>query len=85
MITAGVDARVVDAKRAALAKVRTFDAFTSDNDSHGKHDFGSFDLAGQDFIFKIDYDALDKEHGSEDPSNPAMTVRVLTIILAEEY
>ncbi len=85
MMTAGVDALAAEVKTTALAKVQTFDAFTKDNDPYGEHDFGSFELAGEKFFFKIDYYAPDMEHGSEDPSDPSTTVRVLTIMLAEEY
>ena len=41
VITAGVEALPSDQRRAILAKVRAFDAFTEDNDPHGEHDFGS--------------------------------------------
>ena len=55
------------------------------NDPHGEHDFGSFALAGRKFFWKIDaYDA-DMQFGSEDPTDPEKTTRVLTIMLAEEY
>jgi len=66
-------------------KVETFDAFTPDNDPHGEHDFGAFEHNGQKIFWKIDSYAPDMEHGSEDPSDPAQTVRVLTIMLASEY
>ena len=69
----------------AVAAVRAFNDFTPDNDPHGEHDFGSFELVGRKFFWKIDaYDA-NMEFGSEDPADPARTVRVLTIMLAEEY
>src|SRR5271170_2632658 len=38
----------------ALAAVRTFDAFTPDNDPHEEHDFGSFTLDGRKLFWKID-------------------------------
>jgi hypothetical protein len=68
-----------------LARVRSFDAFTNDNDPYGEHDFGSFELAGQTYFFKVDYYALDMDGGSEDPADPAKTTRVLTIMRADEY
>ncbi len=46
MLTAGVSALSSDVRAMAIRKVATFDAFDADNDSHGEHDFGSFDLAG---------------------------------------
>lgn len=84
-LTRGVANLPSDVQAMALRRVATFDAFTSDNDPQGEHDFGSFDLAGRKLFFKIDYYAPDREHGSEDPSDPDRTVRVLTIMLAEEY
>jgi Protein of unknown function (DUF3768) len=36
------------------AEVANFDAFTEDNDPHGEHDFGAFDMAGEKIFWKID-------------------------------
>jgi hypothetical protein len=72
------------AEHAAEA-VRTFEAFNSDNDPHGEHDFGSFDLNGERVLWKIDYYNLTLDGGSPDPADEAVTVRVLTIMLALEY
>jgi hypothetical protein len=55
------------------------------NDPHGEHDFGSFEVAGRKFFFKIDYFDAAMEFGSEDPADSAKTTRVPTIMLAEEY
>ena len=69
----------------AIRKVATFDDFTADNDPHGEHDFGSFDLAGDKFFWKIDYYDPTLEFGSDDPADPTKTTRVLTLMLAAEY
>ncbi len=66
-------------------KVELFDAFTADNDPHQERDFGSFDHAGQTIFWKIDYYDPTLTCGSEDPSDPRQTVRVLTVMLAAEY
>ena len=85
LMTAGVDALPSDVKAMVIRTVATFSDFTADNDPHGEHDFGSFELEGRKFFFKIDYYALDLVHGSEDPADASKTTRVLTIMLAEEY
>ena len=36
-------------------QVRTFDAFTPDNDPYQEHDFGAFDESGIRMFWKIDY------------------------------
>lgn len=85
--TAGVAALPPQLLAAIVAKVQTFDAFTEDNDPHGEHDFGAFEVAGAGRIFwKIDYYADgDMEAGSEDPADVAQCFRVLTVMLASEY
>ena len=85
MLTAGVDALSDEMKATVLSKVRTFTDFNADNDPHHEHDFGSFELAGVTYFFKLDYYAPDMEGGSEDPADPAKTTRVLTIMRADEY
>ena len=85
MLTAGIDALPLEVKMPVIGRVMTFSEFTSDNDPHGEHDFGSFELAGHKFFFKIDYYDPRLEFGSDDPADPAKTTRVLTIMLASEY
>lgn len=85
VITSGV-ASLPDGQRAAvLMAVHTFTDFSPDNDPRGEHDFGTFEVAGQRFFFKIDYYDTTMEAGSEDPADPEKTLRVLTIMLASEY
>ncbi len=69
----------------AVGAVQGFAGFDGDNDPHGEHDFGSVDVCGTKLFWKIDYYDLDLEFGSEDPADTAITTRVLTIRLAEEY
>jgi len=85
MMTAGVQALGRDMVAVALTRTQVFDEFTADNDPHGEHDFGKFELDGTEFFFKIDYYDERMEGGSEDPSDPAKTTRVLTLMLASEY
>jgi len=68
-----------------LEAVRTFNNFTRANDPHGEHDFGSIDLNSERYFFKIDYYDLSPAMGSPNPANPAVTGRVMTIMLADEY
>jgi hypothetical protein len=56
-----------------------------ENDPWGEHDLGSLDHQGDRYFWKIDYYALDNETLSPDPSNPAVTRRILTVMRADEY
>ena len=68
-----------------LRAVQAFNTFTPDNDPYGEHDFGRVEV-GDCFVFwKIDYYDETLRYSSEDPADPALTVRVLTIMLTEEY
>jgi len=68
-----------------LDRVRRFDTFTPDNDPYGEHDFGAFDHRGQRFFWKIDYYDKGMQFASPDASDPDVTTRVLTMMLADEY
>jgi hypothetical protein len=85
MITAGVEAMPLDQRRSLLQRIRSFSDFSEDNDPHNEHDFGAIDEAGVRFFFKIDYYDRKTEYGSPDPADPAVTMRVMTIMLASEY
>ena len=85
LLTPGISALPQADQIAVLAKVASFDDFSEDNDPHGEHDFGAFDHVGDRIFWKIDYYGLTMDCGSEDPSDPAQTTRVLTVMLAEEY
>jgi hypothetical protein len=85
LMTSGIQALGSEQIAGLLMKLRTFDAFDEGNDPHGEHDFGSFEHARERIFWKLDYYDPTLSHGSEDPADPSKTVRVLTIMLAEEY
>lgn len=81
--------------------IETFDAFTDDNDPYGERDFGmiyqlcdgswtterprSQEDERERVFWKLDYYDRKMEFASEDAANPAITRRVLTIMLSDEY
>src|SRR3954468_9538742 len=85
LLTAGVNALPSDVKAMLIQRVVTFSDFNEENDPHQEHDFGNFSLAGRKFFWKIDAYDSEMQFGSEDPSDPSKTTRVLTIMLVEEY
>ena len=75
----------VNATDMILTMVRRYTAFTPDNDPYGEHDFGSFRYADETIFWKFDYYNLDYTMHSPDAADPAVTARVLTILLGSEY
>lgn len=62
-----------------------YDDFSADNDPYGEHDFGALTFQGEKVFWKIDYYDATLAAGSPDPADPEVTMRVLTIMLANEY
>ena len=85
MMTSGVQALAPEKQLQLIRLVQGFDQFTPDNDPYKEHDFGRVSMDGRDYFWKIDYYDTDLRYGSLDPSDPAVTTRVLTIMLADEY
>ena len=85
LLTQGVDALSTAEKTQLLTAVMAFSAFTGDNDPWDEHDFGAIDQNGTRYFWKIDYYDSCGQCGSEDPTDPAKTLRVLTIMRADEY
>ena len=83
MLTPGVQS--LDGIAELLEQVQRFDSFSADNDPYGEHDFGCLRFAGQTVFWKFDYFDADLQMASPDASDPTVTIRVLTIMLAEEY
>ena len=70
---------------ALLGEVRSFSEFEPGNDPHEEHDFGAVEILGDRFFWKIDYYDRSFDYGSPNPADPAVTVRVMTIMRADEY
>jgi Protein of unknown function (DUF3768) len=85
VITPGVAALGLDAVERIVKTIAVFDDFCHANDPHEEHDFGSFAVEGRTIYFKIDYYDRSLSMHSPDPTDPAVTQRVITIMLAEEY
>ena len=85
LMTAGIAALPYADQAVILVKVMEHDSFPEGDDPYGEHDFGALDHAGQRIFWKIDTYDPTEEFGSEDPTDPSKTVRVLTVMLADEY
>jgi hypothetical protein len=83
LVTPGVLA--LNANDMILAMVRRYSAFTPDNDPYDEHDFGSFRFRHETIFWKFDYYYLDLTMHSPDAADPAVTARVLTVMLGSEY
>jgi Protein of unknown function (DUF3768) len=85
VMTPGIAALGQEAVDRIVKTIAVFDDFCHANDPHQEHDFGSFDADGHKIFFKIDYFDQNLTYHSPDPSDPTVTRRVITIMLAEEY
>ena len=85
MMTPGIAALGPEIVERVVKAITVFDDFCNENDPYTEHDFGALDVEGNRVFFKIDYyDRAFRNH-SPDPSNPAVTERVITLMLGEEY
>ena len=85
ILTAGINALPADDVAEILSRVRSFNDFTTANDPYSERDFGSLDYKRQRIFWKIDYYDRNLRYLSEDPADASKTIRVMTIMLAEEY
>ncbi|MEG2313614.1 DUF3768 domain-containing protein [Brevundimonas sp.] len=69
---------------AALGAVKHFNKFNELNDPYGEHDFGVVHIEQDKVFWKIDY--YDQSlTAAADPASETDCVRVLTLMLPEEY
>jgi hypothetical protein len=85
VMTVGVAALGAEAVARIVKTIAVYDDFCHANDPYEEHDFGSFEVDGQTVFFKIDYYDKALASHSPDPTDPSVTERVITIMLAEEY
>jgi hypothetical protein len=85
VMTNGVAALGAEAVARIVKTITVYDDFCHANDPHEEHDFGAFEAEGHVIFFKIDYyDGALNMH-SDDPADPTVTERVITVMLADEY
>ena len=85
LLSAGIATMSSEDKANIVSLVQNFNDFNEDNDPYSEHDFFSIDYKGNKIFAKIDYYDLNYEFMSENPANPDITNRVLTILLSCEY
>ena len=85
VITRGIEALGVEGVSEVLIAVARFNDFSEDNDPWGEHDCAVLTVNRRRIIFKIDSYDRDLRWHSPDAADPAVTERVLTVMLAEEY
>ncbi|MBQ9034622.1 MAG: DUF3768 domain-containing protein [Alphaproteobacteria bacterium] len=84
-LTSGIRALGKDSVREIIDIVRNFNNFNEDNDPYGEHDFGVFYYRNRQIFFKIDNYDREFLYLSPDVTNPKLTNKVLTVMLAQEY
>ena len=85
VMTPGIAALGPEAVERIIQTIAVFDDFCTANDPYEEHDFGSFAAEGKTIFFKIDYYDRALTAHSPDPADPAVTERIITIMLADEY
>jgi len=85
VMTTGVAALGDEAVARIVKTIAVYDDFCQENDPHDEHDFGVFEADGYTIFFKIDYYDPSLSYHSDDPADPSITHRVITIMLAEEF
>jgi hypothetical protein len=83
VITPGIEQ--LDDVTAVLRAVQLFDDFNEHNDPYAEHDFGAFHCGDAHVFWQFSYFDVDLQQLSPDASDPAVTARVLTVMLADEY
>ena len=85
VITNGVEEQGPAFVVEALRKIAAFDDFTDDCDPDGWHTMGAVEVGPLSVWFKIDLYDPEYRYGSDAPTDPARTRRVLTVLFPHEW
>lgn len=85
VVTSGIAALSAHEVARIRAAVAAFEDFEDGNDPYGEHDLGALTVEGEMILWKIDYYDREMVMHSPDAADPAVTVRVLTIMFSTEY
>ena len=85
MITSGIQALGTEGVARCWLQSPPSTLSPTDNDPYGEHDCAILTVDGHRVLFKIDYYDRDLAYHSPDPSDPTVTERVMTVMLASEY
>lgn len=85
VLTRGIACKGLAFVSKAMSAVATFESFDEGNDPYLEHDFGAVEIEGESVFWKIDYYDLTLTTGASDPADPTTCVRVLTVMMADEY
>ena len=85
VMTAGIAALPDGERLAIIEAVRAFERLDECTHPYGERDLGTQTVEGRRVLWKIDYFDRELRYASPDPSDPCITLRVLTIMMADEY
>jgi hypothetical protein len=85
VMTAAVKVLPVELRAAAIVAMQAHTVFAKDDDPYEEHDWASFELGGQRFVWTIDCYDETRTYRSRDPCDELVTTRVLTLMLAQDY
>jgi Protein of unknown function (DUF3768) len=85
IMTPGIAALGQAAADRIITTITTFDDFCHANDPGDDHDAASFEAEGRTISFKIDHYERPPVSSSLEPPQQADRVRIITVMLAEEY
>lgn len=86
LMTRGVEALSNTTRVAVMKAIQSFEDFSEDNDPYKEHDFGAIEYEGARYFWKIDYfDKYNPDRASDNPADPIITRRVMTVMQAAEY